>query len=58
MDLGFDEEDIHVTEQLDDAIEWAVDRAEANEDFAGGVLVTGSITLVGGGPHAARKADA
>lgn len=47
IDAGFNEEDIFVTERLDDALEWAVGRAEASEDFGGGVLVTGSITLVG-----------
>src|SRR5919112_2324184 len=46
VDLGFGEENVHIAEKLDDAIEWAVERAEANEDLAGGVLVTGSITLV------------
>jgi dihydrofolate synthase/folylpolyglutamate synthase len=43
---GFAEEDLYITERLDDALEWAVGRAEATEDFAGGVLVTGSITVV------------
>lgn len=47
VDLGWDEEDVHIAEKLDDAIEWAVERAEANNDLAGGVLITGSITLVG-----------
>lgn len=47
LDAGFDEGDIYATERLDDALEWAVGRAEASEDFGGGVLVTGSITLVG-----------
>ena len=47
IDAGFNEEDLFVTERLDDALEWAVGRAEASEDFGGGVLVTGSITLVG-----------
>jgi dihydrofolate synthase/folylpolyglutamate synthase len=46
LDLGFGEDNIHVAEKLDDALEWAVEHAEANEDLAGGVLVTGSITLV------------
>ncbi|MFC7848404.1 bifunctional folylpolyglutamate synthase/dihydrofolate synthase [Arthrobacter sp. NPDC057388] len=46
VDLGFGEENVHIAEKLDDAIEWAVERAEANDDLAGGVLVTGSITLV------------
>ena len=47
VDLGWDEEDVRIAEKLDDAIEWAVERAEANNDLAGGVLITGSITLVG-----------
>src|SRR5215218_911871 len=46
VDLGFGEENIHVAEKLDDALEWAVERAEANDDLSGAVLVTGSITLV------------
>lgn len=46
VDLGWDEEDVHIAEKLDEAIEWAVERAEANNDLAGGVLITGSITLV------------
>ena len=46
LDLGFGEDNIHVAEKLDDALEWAVERAESNDDLAGGVLVTGSITLV------------
>lgn len=46
VDLGYGEENVHVAESLDEAIEWAVERAEANEDLAGGVLITGSITVV------------
>ncbi len=46
IDLGFGEDNVHVAEKLDDALEWAVERAEANDDLSGGVLVTGSITLV------------
>ncbi|VXB44357.1 Dihydrofolate synthase/folylpolyglutamate synthase [Arthrobacter sp. 9AX] len=46
IDLGFGEDNVHIAEQLDDALEWAVERAEANDDLSGGVLVTGSITLV------------
>ncbi|MGG5171446.1 bifunctional folylpolyglutamate synthase/dihydrofolate synthase [Pseudarthrobacter sp. J1738] len=46
IDLGFGEENVKIAESLDDAIEWAVERSESNEDLAGGVLVTGSITLV------------
>jgi dihydrofolate synthase/folylpolyglutamate synthase len=46
IDLGFGEDNIHIAEKLDDALEWAVERAEANDDLSGGVLVTGSITLV------------
>ena len=47
VDLGWDEADVHIAEKLDDAIEWAVERAESNNDLAGGVLITGSITVVG-----------
>ena len=47
VDLGWNEDDVHIAEKLDDAIEWAVERAEANNDLAGGVLITGSITVVG-----------
>ncbi len=46
VDLGFGEHNVHIAEKLDDALEWAVERAEANDDLSGGVLVTGSITLV------------
>jgi len=46
IDLGFGEDKVHVAEKLDDALEWAVERAEANDDLSGAVLVTGSITLV------------
>jgi len=46
LDLGFGEDILHTAEKLDDALEWAVERAESNDDLAGGVLVTGSITLV------------
>jgi dihydrofolate synthase/folylpolyglutamate synthase len=46
LDMGFGEANVHVAEKLDDALEWAVERAESNDDLAGGVLVTGSITLV------------
>ncbi|AJT41142.1 bifunctional folylpolyglutamate synthase/dihydrofolate synthase [Psychromicrobium lacuslunae] len=46
LDAGFEEENIHIAERLDDALEWAVERAEANNDLSGAVLLTGSITLV------------
>jgi len=46
MAAGFAEESIHVAAKLDDAIEWAVERAEELNDLAGGILITGSITLV------------
>lgn len=46
LDLGFGEDLVHTAEKLDDALEWAVERAESNDDLAGGILVTGSITLV------------
>jgi dihydrofolate synthase/folylpolyglutamate synthase len=44
IDLGFGEEKIHVADKLDDALEWAVERAETNEDLARG-----------GSPDPARK---
>ncbi|GAA2197537.1 folylpolyglutamate synthase/dihydrofolate synthase family protein [Sinomonas flava] len=47
LDLGYAEEAVHVAEKLDDAIEYAVERADAVGDFGGGVLITGSITVVG-----------
>lgn len=47
LEAGWPEEDLFITENLEDAIEWSVGRAEAGDDLAGGVLVTGSITLVG-----------
>lgn len=46
VELGFGEDNVHIAEKLDDALEWAVERAEVNDDLSGGVLVTGSITLV------------
>lgn len=46
VDLGWLEENVHIAEKLDDAIEWAVERSESNNDLAGGVLITGSITVV------------
>jgi dihydrofolate synthase/folylpolyglutamate synthase len=58
LDLGFGEDNIHVAEKLDDALEWAVEHAESNEDLAGGVLVTGSITLVAEARILLGKADA
>ncbi|WP_234865376.1 bifunctional folylpolyglutamate synthase/dihydrofolate synthase [Sinomonas albida] len=47
LDLGFDEDAVHTEEKLDDAISYAVERADEVGDFGGGVLVTGSITVVG-----------
>ncbi len=58
VDLGFGEDSVHVAEKLDDALEWAVERAEDNDDLAGGVLVTGSITLVAEARILLGKADA
>jgi dihydrofolate synthase/folylpolyglutamate synthase len=46
IELGFGENNVHIAQKLDDALEWAVERAEANDDLSGAVLVTGSITLV------------
>lgn len=53
IDAGWPEDDVHATESVPDAIEWAVSRAESVENSAdalasgtgGGVLVIGSITL-------------
>jgi dihydrofolate synthase / folylpolyglutamate synthase len=58
VDLGFGEDNIHVAAKLDDALEWAVERAEADDELAGGVLVTGSITLVADARILLGKADA
>ncbi|WP_247826267.1 bifunctional folylpolyglutamate synthase/dihydrofolate synthase [Arthrobacter antioxidans] len=44
---GFAEENITILPGLDDALEWAVMKAEENNDLSGGILVTGSITVVG-----------
>lgn len=43
---GFTEQAVHVEPRLDNAIEWAVAQAEESNDLAGGVLITGSITVV------------
>lgn len=47
LSAGFAEENITILPGLDDALEWAVMKAEENNDLAGGILVTGSITVVG-----------
>ncbi|WP_104165263.1 folylpolyglutamate synthase/dihydrofolate synthase family protein [Arthrobacter sp. SX1312] len=47
LSAGFAEENITILPGLDDALEWAVMKAEENNDLSGGVLVTGSITVVG-----------
>ena len=48
LDVGFHEQDMHITERLAEAIDWAVGRLDASPDgAAGGVLITGSITVVG-----------
>ncbi|WP_146341492.1 folylpolyglutamate synthase/dihydrofolate synthase family protein [Nesterenkonia sp. NBAIMH1] len=47
-DAGFRDEDLHSTERLDEAIDWAVSRVdEDGATVTGGVLITGSVTLVG-----------
>ncbi|MFZ5871441.1 MAG: glutamate ligase domain-containing protein, partial [Actinomycetota bacterium] len=45
----FGEDRVHTAERLDDALQLAVDRAEseAKEGLGAGVLVTGSVTVVG-----------
>ncbi|RLY94840.1 bifunctional folylpolyglutamate synthase/dihydrofolate synthase [Kocuria tytonicola] len=47
VDMGFDEDAVHVAERLDDACAAAIQDAAAREQFDGAVLVTGSITVVG-----------
>lgn len=47
LDLGFDEDAVHTEAKLDEAIAHAVERADEVGDYAGGVLITGSITVVG-----------
>ncbi|OUM39539.1 bifunctional folylpolyglutamate synthase/dihydrofolate synthase [Arthrobacter sedimenti] len=47
LSAGFAEENINIAPGLDDALEWAVMKAEENNDLAGGILVTGSVTVVG-----------
>lgn len=51
LDAGFAEEDLYLTERMDDALEWAVSRAEDPDTVGGGlgsgILVTGSITVIG-----------
>jgi len=42
----FGEDRVHVEERLDAAIDLAVARAESEEDYGSGVLVTGSVVLV------------
>ncbi|WP_127571121.1 bifunctional folylpolyglutamate synthase/dihydrofolate synthase [Georgenia faecalis] len=42
----FDPDRVHVAERLDEAVDLAVTLAEADEDAAGAVLITGSIVLV------------
>ncbi|HET7414145.1 MAG TPA: folylpolyglutamate synthase/dihydrofolate synthase family protein [Arthrobacter sp.] len=44
---GVPSESVFVQPALDDAIEWAVARSEEYNDLAGGILITGSITVVG-----------
>lgn len=41
----FGEDRVHAVERLDDAIDLAVERAESEEPYGSGVLITGSITL-------------
>lgn len=47
LKAGFSDAGIHVTDRLDDALEWAIGRSESSEELTGGVLITGSITVVG-----------
>lgn len=48
LDAGFEEDTIHATTQLDEAIAWAVTRIDEDDAGAtGGILITGSVTLAG-----------
>lgn len=42
----FGEDRVHVAERLDAAIDVAVGRAESEEQYGAGIIVTGSITMV------------
>jgi hypothetical protein len=53
VDLGFGEENVHIAEKLDDALEWAVERAEANDDLARRRAGDGLHHAGGGCPHPA-----
>lgn len=44
---GVPSESVFVQPRLDDAIEWAVARSEEYNDLTGGILITGSVTVVG-----------
>ena len=47
LDAGFRDEQIHTTEQLDEAIAWSVARIDQQQAAeTGGILITGSITVV------------
>lgn len=47
VDMGFDEELVHVEPRLDEACSVAIADAAARQEFDGAVLVTGSVTVVG-----------
>ncbi|WP_026535657.1 bifunctional folylpolyglutamate synthase/dihydrofolate synthase [Arthrobacter sp. H14] len=44
---GVPSEAVFAEARLDDAIEWAVARSEEFNDLSGGILITGSVTVVG-----------
>ncbi|GAB3527527.1 bifunctional folylpolyglutamate synthase/dihydrofolate synthase [Arthrobacter monumenti] len=44
---GIPSESVFAEARLDDAIEWAVARSEEFNDLSGGILITGSVTVVG-----------
>lgn len=44
---GVPSESVHAETNMDDAIEWAVAKSEEYNDLSGGILITGSITVVG-----------
>ncbi|MGO1183866.1 MAG: bifunctional folylpolyglutamate synthase/dihydrofolate synthase [Micrococcaceae bacterium] len=52
LDAGWDEDDVHIADEVVPALRWAVDQAQNitathPDDVGGGILVTGSITLIG-----------
>ncbi len=48
LNAGFREDTVHTASRCDEAIDWAVGRIDEEDQTAtGGILITGSVTLVG-----------